>query len=532
MSERKKYPIGLQSFSEIINGEYLYVDKTEFIYRMIDTGKYYFLSRPRRFGKSLLLSTIEAYFLGQRELFRGLAIDRHEDLKWESHPVLHLDLNAQDYTKDEQSLYNQIDTYLRIWEDRYGVVPEVKDLGIRFSLVIEAAYRETGRQVVVLIDEYDKPMLQNLGEGRQDRQNRFRETLKGFYGALKSCDRYIRFALLTGVTKFGKISVFSDLNNLRDITLEPDYNAICGITESELLTDMREGIELLAERQRMGFAATCARLKSNYDGYRFSEEDAEGIYNPFSLLNVMESRRFADYWFMTATPTMLIELLRHRDIELSSLEGAIRTESELMGLDPVFRDPIPLLFQCGYLTIKGTDYDIETTYRLGFPNEEVERGFLKALIPYYIDTVRGDTGFRVTSFIEALREGNVNKFMELLKSLLAEVPYRAKKGEKIYEERFRDVLFILCRLMGLRVQSELHTSVGRIDMTIETAHYIYLMEFKVDQSPEKALDQIEDRGYANRYLSDQRTLVKVGVSFSTSERNISAWIADPDLSNS
>lgn len=526
MSASVKYPIGMQSFSEIISRNYLYIDKTEYVYKLVSEEKYYFLSRPRRFGKSLLLSTLEAFFQGKRELFKGLAIERHEEVEWQEYPVLHLDFNAQDYTKSDDSLYEQINFYLCKWEKEYGLHEVSGNFGIRFSRVIEAAYNKTGRRVVVLIDEYDKPLLQNLSKNNEGRQKRFRDTLKGFYGVFKTYDQYIRFVFLTGVTKFGKVSVFSDLNNLRDLTLEPDYNAICGITESELLTDMREGIEALAERQKMTFAETCGKLKRNYDGYRFSEDDdAEGIYNPFSLLNVMASRRFADYWFMTGTPTMLIELLRDRDIELTELDGATRTESELLGLDPVFRDPIPLLFQSGYLTIKGTEYDMETVYRLGFPNEEVERAFLRALVPYYINTRQIDGGFRVSRFIEALDEGETDEFMMLLKALLAGVPY-GNSRKRIPEERLRDVMFILCRLIGMTVHCELHTSRGRIDMVVETKRYVYVMEFKIDQSPEKALAQINDKGYADRYLADSRTVVKVGVEFSTSERNFSSWIVE------
>lgn len=335
MARNIKYPIGIQSFSEIISGNYLYVDKTEYIYKLVSKGKYYFLSRPRRFGKSLLLSTMEAFFLGKRELFKGLAIDSHDDIAWEEYPVLHIDLNAKDYTRDNDSLYNQLDSYLKSWELKFGIKPDISDVEIRFANIIRTVYRETGMQVVVLIDEYDKPLLQNLIKEREDRQNLFRDLLKGFYGVLKSCDPYIKFAFLTGVTKFGKGSVFSDLNNLRDLTLEPEYNSICGVTESELIETMRPGIELLAERQHASFRDTVAKLKRNYDGYRFSEEETEGVYNPFSLLNVMESQRFADYWFMTATPTMLIELLRETGADLTHVEGAVRTESELMGLDPV-----------------------------------------------------------------------------------------------------------------------------------------------------------------------------------------------------
>lgn len=320
MNEIQKYPIGVQNFEKIIRNGFLYIDKTEFIYRLITKGEYYFLSRPRRFGKSLLLSTLEAFFQGKRELFKGLAIDSHDDITWEEYPVLHLDLNAQDYTKDDSSLDQVLESNLAHWENIYGVQYTPDSFSLRFKRVIETIHSIAGRQVVVLIDEYDKPLQQNIGKSRRDRQNRFRETLKGFYGVLKTCDPYIRFAFLTGVTKFGKVSVFSDLNNLRDLTMEPEYNSICGITETELITYMRGGIELLAEKQRMSFEDTCARLKKSYDGYRFSEDEAEGIYNPFSLLNVMESRRFADYWFLTATPTMLVELLRDRNIDLSRLD--------------------------------------------------------------------------------------------------------------------------------------------------------------------------------------------------------------------
>lgn len=522
MARNLKYPIGIQSFSEIISGNYLYIDKTEYIYKLVSKGKYYFLSRPRRFGKSLLLSTMEAFFLGKRELFKGLAIDRYDDIAWEKYPVLHIDLNAKDYTRDNDSLYNQLDSYLKGWEQKYGINPDIYDVEIRFANIIRTVYRETGMQVVVLIDEYDKPLLQNLIKEREDRQNLFRDLLKGFYGVLKSCDPYIKFAFLTGVTKFGKVSVFSDLNNLRDLTLEPEYNSICGVTESELIETMRPGIELLAERQHASFSDTVAKLKRNYDGYRFSEEETEGVYNPFSLLNVMESQRFADYWFMTATPTMLIELLRETGADLTHVEGAVRTESELMGLDPVRKDPIPLLFQSGYLTIKGTEYDLETEYKLGFPNEEVERGFLKALLPYYVNADDAKSNFKVTRFVQTLREGDIDEFMKLLKALLAGMPYN-ETGDKVHEDSFRNVMYIVCKLMGMSVQCELHTGLGRIDLTVETDSYIYVMEFKVDKSPETALAQIEEKHYADRYLAYSRTVVKVGVEFSSTERNITAW---------
>ena len=527
MNERIKYPIGVQSFSEIINGNYVYVDKTEYVYHLVEEGKYYFLSRPRRFGKSLFLSTLEAFFLGNRGLFKGLAIDTHESIDWIKHSLLHLDFNAKDYTRDDLSLYNHIDGYLTKWEAEYGVEPRIRDLDTRFADVITAANQKTGRQVVILIDEYDRPLLQNLSKERQPRQALFRDMLKGFFGVLKSCDQYIRFAFLTGITKFGRVSVFSDLNNLEDITLDSKYNGICGITESELSDNLKSGIENLAKANDLSFGETCSRLKLSYDGYRFSFRKNEGIYNPFSVLNVLKKEEFGDYWFQTATPTMLVELLRDCDTDLTQLDGAARGENELMGLDPVLSDPIPVLFQSGYLTIKDTMMvGRKKMYRLGFPNEEVEDGFLEALLPFYVNRKTVSDGTELSSrCIEALRVADVDGFMLILKSLLAGVPYSesGKSSKRIHEGRFRDVLFIICRLMGLTVHCELHTALGRIDMIVETDSYVYVMEFKVDKSPEEALAQIEDRHYADRYLADSRTVVKVGVEFSTRERNISAW---------
>lgn len=522
MCETLKYPIGVQSFSEIINDGYLYIDKTEFIAELLCGSKYYFLSRPRRFGKSLLISTLEAFFLGKRELFKDLDIDRHDDIEWKEYPVFHLDFSGKDFSQDDDSLFKHVDNYLRGWEARCGIIPRIPDVDTRFSNLIIAEYERTGRQMVVLIDEYDRPLMQNLHNER--RQESFRNTLKGFFGVLKSCDQYIKFGFLTGVTKFGRVSVFSDINNLRDLTMEPDFNAICGITESEMLTYMKPGIEQLANKLKLSFDDTCSRLKSNYDGYRFSEEETEGIYNPYSLLNVLKSRRFSDYWFITGTPTLLIELLRNSRVDISNLDGATRTEIELLGVDTMRRDPVPILFQTGYLTIKGTFMDgRRIKYRLGFPNEEVESGFLDALLPYYINTDQFEEGFNISGFIDALSENRVDDFMKMMKSLMAGVPYN-ETGERIHENRLRDVVFIICRLMGLSVDAECHTNRGRIDMTVRTDRFIFIFEFKVDESPQKALEQIDEKHYADPYIADGRTVVKVGVRFSSEERNIHDWL--------
>lgn len=530
MCENNIYPIGIQNFEKLIREQFLYVDKTEYIYRLTRKSGYYFLSRPRRFGKSLFLSTLEAFFLGKRELFRGLAIERHGDVEWDEYPVLYLDLNAKDY-KEDISLFTYLDSCLSEWENKYGIIPKVPDVDIRFAQVIKTASVKTGRQAVVLIDEYDKPLLQNIAKKHRARQDRFRDTLKGFYGVLKSCDSYIKFAFLTGVSKFGKVSVFSDLNNLQDLTLLRDYNAICGISESELTENFHDGITELGEEYGITYEETCVRLKNDYDGYRFTGWKTEGIYNPFSLLSAFNNREFGNYWFQTGTPTMLIELLRDRNVVLTELDGVKRTPNALAGLDPDFRDPIPLLFQSGYLTIKRLIQKGRMQYyELGFPNEEVQDGFVEALFPFYVNRKKDTDGaFLISECVASLEEKHIGRFMDILKSLLAGVPYGESSEYHIYENRFRDVMYIICRLMGMSVQCELHTAVGRIDMTVETHRYIYVMEFKIDQSPQRALAQIEEKHYADRYLSDCRQVVKIGVNFSTTERNISGWESDPGL---
>lgn len=523
MKEKVKYPIGIQSFEKLITENFLYVDKTEFIYQLIQENGYCFLSRPRRFGKSLLISTLEAFFLGKRELFKGLAIERHEDVEWKKYPVFHLDFNAQNYSDSDDSLAQVLEKNLSKWEERYGVTFNKDSFSLRFERVIEAAYHKTGLQVVILIDEYDRPLLQNLNKEQRERQEKFRNVLKGFFGVLKSCDRFIKFGFLTGVTKFGRVSVFSDLNNLSDITLLRDYNAICGVSETELLENFQEGINDLGKQYGLTSEETCARLKRSYDGYKFTGWKAEGIYNPFSLLSAFRNREFDEYWFLTATPTMLIELLKDCDLSLFQLDGSTRSGSELMGLEPILKDPIPLLFQTGYLTIKRMEEeDEEKIYTLGFPNKEVERGFLRSLLPNYVNMNRTDGNFKISRFVKALRECRVDDFMNLLKGLIAGIPY-GEKGKSVHENRFRDVMFIICRLIGLSVESEIHTIQGRIDMTVKTDRFIYVMEFKVDGSADKALEQIDKMHYADPYVADGRTVVKVGVRFSTKVCNIDDW---------
>ena len=472
------YPIGIQNFEKIRKDGYLYIDKTALIYQLAKTGSYYFLSRPRRFGKSLLLSTLEAYFQGKRELFEGLAMERLEK-DWEVYPILHLDLNARHY-KDTAALTSILNEFLEKWEALYGTEKQDRALEERFSYVIEQAYRQTGHRVVILIDEYDKPLLQNLHD--EDMQDQLRNMLKPFYGVLKTMDGAIRFALLTGVTKFGKVSVFSDLNNLMDIC---------------------------------------------YDGYHFVENSI-GMYNPFSLLNTFARRKFGDYWFETGRPSYLVELLKHTHYDLYEMANTETDVDVLNSIDSASINPVPVIYQSGYLTIK--DYDPEFgIYRLGFPNREVEEGFVKYLLPFYTSVSAPKTPFEIGQFVREIRSGDYDAFFRRLQSFFADTPYEViagQKPERDTELHYRNVLFIVFKLVGLYTQVEYHTSQGRIDLVLKTDRYIYVMEFKLNGTAEEALRQIEERQYALPFASDPRQVFKIGVNFSSVTRNIERWLVE------
>ena len=513
----KLYPIGIQDFEEIRKGGYCYVDKTEQIYRLVKTGKYYFLSRPRRFGKSLLISTLEAYFKGKKDLFTGLAMEKLEQ-EWTEYPVLHLDLNIQKYDAPD-TLDNILNDALCNWENIYGTSPSENSPSLRFKGIIRRAAEKTGRNVVVLVDEYDKPLLQTITN--EPLQNDYRDTLKAFYGVLKSYDRYIRFALLTGVTKFSKVSVFSDLNNLADISMDHRYADICGITEQELFTDFEEDIRLLGEANQMTPEEAKSKLKERYDGYHFGIECPD-MYNPFSLLNTFSSMRFGSYWFDTGTPTFLVELLKESRYDLHRLTDEMAMADSLGGIDTMRRNPVPILYQSGYLTIKGYDKEFQVYY-LGFPNKEVEEGFTKFLLPNYAYLDSGNPAFELTSFVKDVRESNIDAFMRRLQSFFADTPYEVIRDQ---ERHYQNVLFIVFKLLGFYTQVEYHTSDGRIDLVVKTPRFIYVMEFKLEGSAEEALRQIEEKQYAKPFEGDDRKLYKIGVNFSSKTRNIEKWLIE------
>lgn len=513
MSEMK-FPVGIQQFEKLRQGGYVYIDKTRYIYDLVDRGCYYFLSRPRRFGKSLLMSTIEAYLSGRKDLFEGLALEKLET-EWTQYPILHLDLNSQKYDTPE-ALTDILNNAVSQWEQTYGIVETEKSLGMRFGGVMQRAYEKTGRQVVVLIDEYDKPLLQAYGN--DDLLNDYRGTLKAFYGNLKSCDKYIKFALLTGVTKFGKVSVFSDLNNLMDISMDLRYAPICGITEGELHNYFDNEIQLLAESQKMTVEETYAKLKEDFDGYHF-HEDAEGMYNPFSILNTLAKRQFRDYWFETGTPTLLVNMLRNTNFDLDTLTTEPVSSDEL---DCIFDDdnPVPVIFQSGYLTINTYNREFNS-YTLCYPNREVKEGFIRFLLPYYTQNKKRGS-FKLDNFVQDLRGGRVEEFMTRLQSLFADTPYLLVHGGD-RERHYHNVIYLLTRLMGFYVKAEYQTAAGRIDMVLETSDYVYVMEFKLNGSAEEALQQINDKGYALPFLSSGKKVFKIGVNFSAETKSIDRW---------
>lgn len=513
----KIYPIGVQNFEKLRKEDYYYIDKTSLIYKLVKTGSYYFLSRPRRFGKSLLISTLEAYFQGKKELFEGLDIEKLEK-NWIQYPILHLDLNTEKYNTPE-SLEKLLNDNLEAWERLYGARPSETSLSLRFSGIIQRACEQTGQRVVILVDEYDKPMLQAIGN--DSLQEAFRSTLKAFYGALKSKDGYIKFAMLTGVTKFGKVSVFSDLNNLKDISMDERYVEICGITEKEIHDNLEDELHELARNQRMSYDEVCQELKACYDGYHFVE-DSVGIYNPFSLLNTFDRMKFGDYWFETGTPTYLVELLKRSHYDLHRMTH-VETDSDILNsIDSASRNPIPVIYQSGYLTIKGYDRRFGL-YRLGFPNREVEEGFMKFLLPFYANVDPVESPFQINKFVHEVEQGDYDAFFRRLQSFFADTPYELVRDLEVH---YQNVLFIVFKLMGFYVQVEYHTSQGRIDLVLQTDKFIYIMEFKLEGTAEEAIKQINEKRYALPFEADPRKLFKIGVNFSAETRNIEQWIVE------
>ena len=516
-----KYPIGIQDFESIINGGYTYVDKTALIYRLVTEGKIYFLSRPRRFGKSLLVSTLEAYFKGKKDLFNGLAIDSLEK-EWAEYPVFHLSFGGENFLK-HGALDTKLENIIGVWEAEYGTDPNYTTLGNRFQYVLKAAHQKYGRRAVVLIDEYDKPLLDVLDTGMKtsDGHNELlleehnRNVLKGFYSVFKEADKDLQFVLLTGVTKFSQVSVFSGFNQPEDISMSRDYEALCGITEEELYSYFAEPIAELAKVNDCTIDEMKQMLKKQYDGYHFGRRMTD-IYNPFSILNACKSRNIDDYWFRSGTPSYLVRLLNHSQENMNELTNRYYTTQQFIDYKADVEKPLPMIYQSGYLTIK--DYNLRrNTYLLDFPNDEVKNGFISVLANDYLKA-RKDVNNWTQDVVDALEAGDLEQFRKLLTSFLADIPYtmRRKETERERERYFHYTFYLLMRMVSCyTVYTEKQQSEGRVDCIVETPDYIYIFEFKLDGTADEALQQIEEKGYARPYEADKRKLFKVGTVFSS-----------------
>lgn len=514
----QKLPIGIQSFEKIREGDFVYVDKTEFVNRLISSGNYYFLSRPRRFGKSLLLSTFKAYFEGKRELFEGLYISSVEK-KWGKYPIFHLDLNTGSYGSYE-GLCDVLSYHFSEWERQYGVERITDDLSLRFRNLITSVSRQTGSRVVILVDEYDKPLLYALDDDAL--QERFRQLLKAVYSVLKTCDEYIKFAFLTGVTKFSRVSIFSDLNNLQDISLDERYEAICGITSQEIKGVLMPYVEVFAEKEGLSKEKMLDSLREMYDGYHFSKELSVDIYNPFSLLNALDKQSLDNYWFESGTPSFLLTMLQNYNYHLQDFSDAEIVAQSLSGKENIANEPTALFYQTGYLTIKGFDKEFGN-YRLGFPNREVEKSFMNYLLPQYMKVDENKSAFFVERFVNDLRTGAIDSFMERMKVMFAGTPYDLIKN---LENHYQNVVFIVSKLLGYIVEAEYKTSNGRIDMMVRTKDYLYLFEFKFNRSAEDALNQINEKEYLLPFSLNDQTLIKIGVNFSSETNNIEEYLVE------
>lgn len=516
--ENARFPIGVQNFEKLRMEGDLYVDKTGYIRKLIDAGSIFFLGRPRRFGKSLLLSTLEAFFEGKRELFRELDIDNWDEWDWKVYPVIHIDLSAKDYTREE-GLQERINEHLVKYEAKYGVTSTASSIDERFRTLIEKAYAETGERVVVLIDEYDKPILDTMHDDSLKDINRDR--LRAFYSSLKSCDKYLKFCFVTGITKFGQLNIFSGFNNLQDISLWDEFAGICGITDEELHYYFNARINECTSKWECTLDEAYKTLKDNYDGYHFSPCLLD-VYNPWSVLNAIHQQFINTYWNQTGGgASFLYRMLESGKISLTNLDDVRVNIEDLNGAKVDIDDAIPILYQSGYLTIKS--YDPKSlTFTLKYPNSEVERGFIRGLLPAYSGIKASVSSFAVDAFVKDVQDGEVDGLMLRMQAFFEDFPY---ENSIKTEKQFQNIMYCIMRMMGLQTQLERHSARGSADMTIQTDKYIYIIEFKVDKSPEVALRQIEEKGYAKPFARDSRQLIKVGVEFSLEARNITNWEA-------
>ena len=517
----KLYPVGIQTFERIRKENKLYIDKTEYIYRMTHSGGcYFFLSRPRRFGKSLLVSTFESYFSGKKELFEGLAIEKLEQ-EWMEYPVLHFDMSGGKHMEKEQ-LEDYLSNRLEAEERKWGTTHSKRGVNDRLTELITTAYEISGKQVVVLIDEYDAPMLDVTHERKT--LDELRNVMRNFYSPLKMCEPMLRFVFLTGITKFSQVSIFSELNNIKNVSLDDEYAGVCGITKEELLTQMSEDIDMLAEAQGMTREETIAKLKENYDGYHFSPASPD-VFNPYSLLNCFDDKNFGAYWFSSGTPTYLINMLRKFKVLPAKIGRSLARSSAFDAPTENLKTITPLLYQSGYITIKGYD-KMSQLFTLDLPNKEIKVGLFESLLPYYLEGMYAEEGdVAIAQMSVLIRQGDMDGALRLLQEFLGTVPYCNNTN---YEGHYQQVLFIIFTLLThFVVDVEVHTPNGRVDVVMETEDTLYLIELKLNKSAQAAMQQINLKQYDQRFARCGKPIVKVGVNFDAKKGNIEDWTIEP-----
>ena len=515
-----KFPVDTSSFKSIREEGYIYVDKTKFVDMLSKTGTYYFLARPRRFGKSMFLKTLESYFKNERHLFKGLAIDSLQPEEWQKYPVLSLNLTGKVYSEPD-NLINTLEEWIRKYEERYGIDNNIKDIDDRFYFLINQIYHLTSKKVVVLIDEYDAPLTETIDNPTL--QESYRGILRGFYSVLKKADDIIRFCMLTGVTRYGKVSIFSGLNNLNDISFNNKYASICGITEGELKTYYDDGVSRLAEIKGETVEKSYAILKHYYDGYHFSENMID-IYNPYSINHALDACALKDYWCASGAPGIFIKQFMQTDYNIESLQGREVSETELSNLSVYLTDPAPLLYQTGYLTLKSYNSEDEL-YTLGYPNREVEKGLLNNVLSVY-SPQKDTTTSIITSLKRSLLEGNPEMFVKYLRSYLAGIPHQLRENVARYENYYHTIIYCVLDLLGLSTNAEFSTAEGFIDLLVKTEKYIYVIELKINGTAKDAIKQIEERHYCRPFENDKRQMFKIGLGFSKETNTIETSIIE------
>ena len=511
----RRYPLGIQTFQKIIEENMLYVDKTELIYKLTQSYSYVFLSRPRRFGKSLLVSTLASYFRGEKELFKGLAMERLEK-QWKKHPVIHLSL-ASVKAIEIEGIIDVLNYNLASIEEEYDIPPVTGDLGKRLKNIIIKCHEKYGEKAVVVLDEYDAPLLNVLHD--EQRLAKVRQLMRTLYAPLKDCDPYLRFVFITGISKFSQLSIFSEINNLKVISMMPEYATLCGFTQQEIEENFQDGIKRLAEKEELTVEQTLDKLRQTYDGYHFAA-NSPGVYNPYSIINALSDGTFDNYWFSTGTPSFLVEMLRKFHTDISHIDGSEAVATSFDAPTENMKSILPLFYQSGYITIKNFDRKANI-FTLGFPNKEVKTGLMDNLYTYYVAPTLDYRDSNIWRISKGLLEDDPETSLQTLQAYLESIPYQDSRFD---ENHYTQMLYVIFSLLGLHVDSQVRTAKGRLDVVVRTEGHIYVMEVKLDRPAREAIEQIDSRNYLLPYSLDGRQLTKIGISFSTEERNVTEWI--------